>query len=78
MWLICAAIYLIFSDIFFVISKDWQSIWGFSALIYQFFCFLFFLKGHLLYNCGKTLSTAFENQAGFGAFTAGASFSSLP
>lgn len=44
MWLICAAIYLIFSDIFFVISKDWQSIWGFSALIYQFFAFYFFLK----------------------------------
>jgi len=44
MWLICSAIYLIFSDIFFVISKDWQSIWGFSALIYQFFAFYFFLK----------------------------------
>lgn len=44
LWLISAAIYLIFSDIFFVISKDLQSIWEFSALIYQFFAFYFFLK----------------------------------
>ncbi|KOS64867.1 EAL domain-containing protein [Lysinibacillus agricola] len=44
MWLISAAIYLIISDIFFIIIKDWESIWGFSALIYQFFAFYFFLK----------------------------------
>lgn len=44
MWLISAAIYLIISDIFFAFIKDLKSIWGFSALIYQFFAFFFFLK----------------------------------
>lgn len=44
MWLISAATYLIISDIFFVVIKDLQSIWCFSALIYQFFAFFFFLK----------------------------------
>ncbi|MGE7674086.1 bifunctional diguanylate cyclase/phosphodiesterase [Lysinibacillus sp. NPDC094403] len=43
-WLISAAIYLIISDIFFVVIKDLNAIWGFSALIYQFFAFFFFLK----------------------------------
>lgn len=43
-WLNSAAIYLIISDIFFVFIKDRESIWGFSALIYQFFAFYFFLK----------------------------------
>ncbi|MEQ6354576.1 EAL domain-containing protein [Lysinibacillus sp. M3] len=44
MWLISAAMYLIISDIFFAFIKDLKSIWGFSALIYQFFAFFFFLK----------------------------------
>ncbi|MFE3573242.1 EAL domain-containing protein [Lysinibacillus sp. NPDC059133] len=44
MWLITAAVYLIISDIFFAFIKDLKSIWGFSALIYQFFAFFFFLK----------------------------------
>lgn len=44
MWLISAAIYLIISDIFFAFIKDLKSVWGFSALIYQFFAFFFFLK----------------------------------
>ncbi|MFB7158449.1 EAL domain-containing protein [Lysinibacillus sp. NPDC056232] len=44
MWLISAAVYLIISDIFFAFIKDLKSIWGFSALIYQFFAFFFFLK----------------------------------
>ncbi|MGE7688148.1 bifunctional diguanylate cyclase/phosphodiesterase [Lysinibacillus sp. NPDC097214] len=43
-WLISASIYLIISDIFFAFIQDLQSIWGFSALIYQFFAFFFFLK----------------------------------
>ncbi|MGE7927947.1 bifunctional diguanylate cyclase/phosphodiesterase [Lysinibacillus xylanilyticus] len=44
MWLITAAICLIISDIFFAFIKDLKSIWGFSALIYQFLAFYFFLK----------------------------------
>ncbi|GAB0169536.1 EAL domain-containing protein [Lysinibacillus sp. CTST325] len=44
MWLISAATYLIVSDVFFAFIKDLKSIWGFSALIYQFFAFYFFLK----------------------------------
>ncbi|MGE8034730.1 bifunctional diguanylate cyclase/phosphodiesterase [Lysinibacillus sp. NPDC093692] len=44
MWLISAAMYLIISDIFFAFIKDLKSIWGLSALIYQFFAFFFFLK----------------------------------
>lgn len=44
MWLIGAAVYLIISDIFFVFIEDLKSIWGFSALIYQFFAYYFFLK----------------------------------
>jgi diguanylate cyclase len=44
MWLIGAALNLIISDIFFVVIKDWQSISGFSALIYQFLAYYFFLK----------------------------------
>ncbi len=44
MWLMTAAIYLIISDIFFAFIKDLKSIWGFSALIYQFLAFYFFLK----------------------------------
>ncbi|MFJ7914851.1 MULTISPECIES: EAL domain-containing protein [unclassified Lysinibacillus] len=43
-WLISAATYLIISDIFFAFIKDLKSIWGFPALIYQFFAFFFFLK----------------------------------
>ncbi|MGE7949538.1 bifunctional diguanylate cyclase/phosphodiesterase [Lysinibacillus sp. NPDC093688] len=43
-WLISASIYLIISDIFFASIQDLKSIWGFSALIYQFFAFFFFLK----------------------------------
>lgn len=44
MWLISAAMYLIISDILFAFIKDLKSIWGLSALIYQFFAFFFFLK----------------------------------
>ncbi|MFJ6208110.1 EAL domain-containing protein [Lysinibacillus sp. NPDC092081] len=44
MWLISAAFYLIISDVFFAFIKDLKSIWGFSALIYQFLAFYFFLK----------------------------------
>ncbi|KOP72630.1 diguanylate cyclase [Lysinibacillus sp. FJAT-14745] len=44
MWLISAATYLFISDIFFVAIEDLTSIWGFSALIYQFLAFYFFLK----------------------------------
>ncbi|MFF2175066.1 EAL domain-containing protein [Lysinibacillus sp. NPDC058147] len=44
MWLISAAVYLIISDILFVFIEDLKSIWGFSALIYQFFAFYFFLR----------------------------------
>ncbi len=43
-WLVSAAVYLIISNIFYFISKDSESLWGFSALIYQFFAFYFFLK----------------------------------
>jgi len=43
-WLISAALYLIISDVFFAVIRDLQSIWCFSALIYQFFAFFFFLK----------------------------------
>jgi len=44
MWLISAAISLIVSDIFFIVSQDQNAIWDFSALIYQFLAFYFFLK----------------------------------
>ncbi|MCL1695205.1 EAL domain-containing protein [Lysinibacillus sp. BPa_S21] len=44
MWLNSAAIYLIISDILFAVIKDEQSIWSFSALIYQFLAFYFLLK----------------------------------
>ncbi|WP_231630108.1 bifunctional diguanylate cyclase/phosphodiesterase [Lysinibacillus sp. ZYM-1] len=44
MWLISAAISLIVSDTFFIISQDTNAIWDFSALIYQFLAFYFFLK----------------------------------
>ncbi len=44
MWLISAAISLIISDAFFIISQDQNAIWDFSALIYLFFAFYFFLK----------------------------------
>nr|WP_291756619.1 EAL domain-containing protein [Lysinibacillus sp. UBA5990] len=44
MWLISAAISLIISDTFFIISQDTHAIWDFSALIYQFLAFYFFLK----------------------------------
>ncbi|WP_230875059.1 EAL domain-containing protein [Lysinibacillus cavernae] len=44
MWLISAAISLIVSDIFFIISQNQNAIWDFSALIYQFLAFYFFLK----------------------------------
>lgn len=44
MWLISAAISLIVSDVFFIVSQDQNAIWDFSALIYQFLAFYFFLK----------------------------------
>lgn len=44
MWLISAAISLIVSDVFFIVSHDQSAIWDFSALIYQFLAFYFFLK----------------------------------
>lgn len=44
MWLISAAISLIVSDAFFIVSQDQNAIWDFSALIYQFLAFYFFLK----------------------------------
>ncbi|MEE3805578.1 MULTISPECIES: EAL domain-containing protein [Lysinibacillus] len=44
MWLISAAISLIVSDVFFIFSQDQNAIWDFSALIYQFLAFYFFLK----------------------------------
>ncbi|WP_370568636.1 EAL domain-containing protein [Lysinibacillus sp. HST-98] len=44
MWLISAAISLIVSDIFFIVCQDQNAIWDFSALIYQFLAFYFFLK----------------------------------
>ncbi|WP_235473676.1 putative bifunctional diguanylate cyclase/phosphodiesterase [Lysinibacillus macroides] len=44
MWLISAAASLIVSDIFFMISQDKNTICDFSALIYQFLAFYFFLK----------------------------------
>ncbi|WP_269897627.1 bifunctional diguanylate cyclase/phosphodiesterase [Lysinibacillus sp. JK80] len=44
MWLISAAISLIVSDVFFIVSQDQNALWDFSALIYQFLAFYFFLK----------------------------------
>lgn len=44
MLLISAAISLIISDAFFIISQDQNAIWDFSALIYLFLAFYFFLK----------------------------------
>lgn len=44
MWLISASISLIVSDVFFIVSQDQNAIWDFSALIYQFLAFYFFLK----------------------------------
>lgn len=44
MWLISAAFSLIISDAFFIISQDQNAIWDFSALIYLFLAFYFFLK----------------------------------
>lgn len=43
-WLISAAISLIISDAFFIISQDQNAIWDFSAVIYLFLTFYFFLK----------------------------------
>lgn len=44
MWLMSAALYLIISDIFFVIGKDPNEVWNFLALIYQFYAYYLILK----------------------------------
>lgn len=54
MWIIGAAAALIVSDIFFMISRDNNAIWDFSALIYQFLAFYFFLMAIYYTSVEKT------------------------
>jgi len=43
-WLISGSVYLILSDLLFVISKDLSAIWVFTALFHQFVAYYIFLK----------------------------------
>ena len=43
-WLISGSVYLILSDVLYVISKDLSAVWVFTALFHQFFAYYLFLK----------------------------------